>query len=554
MKRILIAVGMAVALLALLAPQLGLDTNADWGRGRTALLFLGIIIFGMGLIFHFWETLLNRWWNVFSAFVDRLIDRQGRISVVSVLALILIFSAYLWFIQLGQRDVLREYDYYIELARGFKDGHLYLEEKPSAALLSLENPYDYGLRKEKGVEDFTWDLSLYKGKFYIYWGPVPSVLVMFFSRKWLDRIGDFHLALVFASSLYIYMVLLLSTYWRRSFSTSPAWLLFLLLLVGGLSTPITIMLKGAKIYEAAILGCQFFFIGGCFWLYRFMLDGDKKAWLVLLASIHWALAVGTRVIVLPAVAFAAGFTILYIYKNVPYKAIKDFSNYFLALSLPLVVVGAGLAIYNFARFESIFEFGLTYQLANVDYTQFQHVFSLSRVQQNLYIYFLHPIKILSRFPYLHRVEYLNSNDRMAGLLYVAPFIILSIPVIWLFESHFKPERSLSTELDARAGRWLYNLFACSGVVSFFIIMSYYFVAMRFIQDFMPALLMVAAIQAGSGYEALQNHNFFRRSLGFIVFTLGVVTIFENILLAVPDSGIAFAVNFLNTISKLLGLR
>ena len=94
-------------------------------------------------------------------------------------------------------------------------------------------------------------------------------------------------------------------------------------------------------------------------------------------------------------------------------------------------VGLGLAVYNFARFENILEFGLTYQLANIDYTNFQNVFSPSRVRQNLYVYFLYPVRLLSRFPFIHRMEYLNSNDRMAGLLFVAPFFILALPLFWL---------------------------------------------------------------------------------------------------------------------------
>lgn len=553
MKKLLVISGIVFAFGAIFATQVGLDNDAGWGRGRITLLAIGIALCLTSLFLHiFGEKLVERWVKTRTAF-DNAVSRDAKIIIATAISLILVLSSYVWIVQLGQRDVNNKYNYYTELASSFKDGHVYLKDKPSAALLALDNPYDYYLRKREGVEDFRWDASLYKGKFYLYWGPVPAVLLMLFSKSWLSRIGDFHLTLAFACGLFIYMALLVSSFWRKSLTKSPAWLLGFILIVIGFATPTTIMVKDARIYNAAIFGAQFFIIGGCYWAYQSLLKERLSLGLLAFASLHWALAVGTRVIILPAVGFSAGLTLFFIYKVFSLKTIKEFVSLLIAMGSPLAMVGFGLAYYNYARFGNILEFGLTYQLGTVDYINFHDIFSFSRIQQNLNLYFLYPVKILSQFPYLYRVEYVNSNDRMAGLIIVVPFVILALPLFRLLRSIPSQANKLHSSLYSLPENWLIFLFAGSWGGVFFLMMAYYFVAMRFVLDFMPALLGFIAIQAGRDYEELGNKLFLRNSLVFAVLLLGIITIIANFLLAVPKSGISFAVNLTHSISKLIGL-
>lgn len=78
--------------------------------------------------------------------------------------------------------------------------------------------------------------------------------------------------------------------------------------------------------------------------------------------------------------------------------------------------------------------------------------------------------------------------------------------------------------------------------------------MRFVEDFMPSLAIFIAVQTGSQYDSLQNKVIPRRLFVSLVFLLAAISILANILLAVPDEGVRFAVNFLNDIYKLLGLK
>lgn len=554
MKKLLVISGIVFAFGAIFAAQIGLDNNAVWGRGRITLLAFGIVLCLTGLFLHvFGEKMVERWVTTRTAF-NNAVSRDAKISIATAISLVIVLSSYVWFAQLEQRDINHRYHYYTELASSFKNGLLYVKDQPSAALLALENPYSFSLRKREAVDDFPWDASLYKGKFYLYWGPVPAVLLMFFSRSWLSKIGDYHLAFAFACGLSIYMALLVSSFWRKSLTESPAWLLSFILIVIGFATPATTMVKDSRIYDAAIFGAQFFFIGGCYWAYQSLLKEKQSLGLLAFASLHWALAVGTRVVILPAVGFSAGLTLFFVYKAFSLKTIKEFIYLLIAMGLPLGMVGFGLAYYNYARFGNILEFGLTYQLGTVDYKNFHGIFSFSRIQQNLNLYFLYPIKIISRFPYLYRVEYINSNERMAGLVIIAPFVILALPLFRLLRSISSQANKLPFSLYSISENWLIFLLAGSWGSAFFLLMTYYFVAMRFVLDFMPALLGFIAIQTGRDYEELGNKLFLRKSLVFAVLVLGAITIIANFLLAVPNSGISFAVNLINPIRQLIGLR
>jgi hypothetical protein len=64
-------------------------------------------------------------------------------------------------------------DYYNLLSDGFLDGHLHLNVAPEPGLLTLPNPYDPAANQGLRVQD----LSLYDGKYYLYWGPTPALLL-----------------------------------------------------------------------------------------------------------------------------------------------------------------------------------------------------------------------------------------------------------------------------------------------------------------------------------------------------------------------------------------
>ena len=63
---------------------------------------------------------------------------------LSILVLLLVLFTYLWYFK--TRNFPADNNYYSQLAISFKKGQLYLEERPSPALLALINPYNYQAR------------------------------------------------------------------------------------------------------------------------------------------------------------------------------------------------------------------------------------------------------------------------------------------------------------------------------------------------------------------------------------------------------------------------
>ena len=63
------------------------------------------------------------------------------------------------------------YEYMVD---GFLSGHLYLSLPPPKELLALPDPYD----PTQNIRYRLWDVSLYQGKYYLYYGPTPALLLM----------------------------------------------------------------------------------------------------------------------------------------------------------------------------------------------------------------------------------------------------------------------------------------------------------------------------------------------------------------------------------------
>ncbi len=67
---------------------------------------------------------------------------------------------------------------YYSLIDAIKEAHLYLDFEPSSALKNMDNPYDFRERYAQNVA-FKWDHAYYDGKYYVYFGAAPAILLLF---------------------------------------------------------------------------------------------------------------------------------------------------------------------------------------------------------------------------------------------------------------------------------------------------------------------------------------------------------------------------------------
>jgi hypothetical protein len=254
LRKVFLIAGILLSTIAVFAQQIGIDNDEGWGRGRIILLGSGLAIILADVLLILFQHELSGLKRHISVFFNRYLNFSyfTQIIIVSFIITITVLVAYTWFTQPNAKDSRNNYNYYSELARGFKLGNLYLAEKPSPALLSLSNPYDYFLRKQHKVEDFPWDVSLYNNKFYTYWGPAPSLILTIFSNNQLSRLGDHYVALAFAYGLFLYATLIVGNFWHKSLQNAPVWLFGISLLTIGFAAPTTTMLRESRIYGVLI--------------------------------------------------------------------------------------------------------------------------------------------------------------------------------------------------------------------------------------------------------------------------------------------------------------
>lgn len=428
--------------------------------------------------------------NLYSQIKKKALAQPPKINwlfVSLISSMVIVVCVYIAFLLPGFKKITGAS--YSQLALSFKIGNLYLPQQPSPELLALSNPYDYQLRERNEIE-YPLDVSLYNGKFYLYWGPVPSLLLMLLPDNILLSFPDGYVAIAFVVGLYFYTALFALQIWLQFINRglSHLWLFPVVLLTIGLSSPVLQLLHRPEIYEAAVLGEQFFFIGGCYWALLAIQENalSGSIWKLSVAAFHWAFAIGTRIIVLPATIYIILVTMRYFYWK--YRDAKKMIAIICVAGLPVIILLIGLGWYNWVRFGSVFEFGIRYQLALVDYRKFTKLFSLEYFWKNFFRYFVQPYHVRKTFPFLIAVENLSTNNEMAGLLYTSPYALFA----FLATCHFFNKRS--KDKSDIAGKWLAAVLGGSGLILGFIILVYFYSSMNYAEDFMPSIYLLATYQ------------------------------------------------------------
>jgi hypothetical protein len=288
--------------------------------------------------------------------------------------------------------------YYALLARGLGEGHLYLKADVPAGLLSP----DPEVRRHSPS---LMDASLYRGRYYLYFGVVPAVF-LFLPYQWLtgwDLPENAAAVLLVALGFLLYLRLYGEAR-RRYFPEvpRPVEVCSLLLLAFGAGTPV--LLIGSGVYQIAIAGgyaCM-----AAAWLGIFLAWHSERraaAWLGS-ASAALGLAVGCRpnyIAALPMLAVAA---LLLMRREGKGGARGRLAA---AAVLPAGFVGLLLAAYNYGRFGNPLEFGFRYQLsALIDAGR--PLARLSFFWPNLKWYYLRPPAFSPYFPYIFPM---NANAR-----------------------------------------------------------------------------------------------------------------------------------------------
>ncbi len=452
---------------------------------------------------------------------------------------ILTVLIYVWLISFGSwtrwKTLSNSYE---QLASAFDKGKLYLDTKPDPALLALANPYDPSARA--GINAIN-DASLYNGKYYLYFGPAPALPLAILKFLGLGQIGDQYLVFAFILGIAFIQALLMIKIWRHFFHDMSISIIAICILLGGLITPFASMLTKARVYEAAIASGQFFFLAGYYFIFTALENQTTSDKHLMLGGTSLALAIGSRLTQIVPVGFLIAMTAFwYLKKNYKHKSLLTIIKSINPVIIPVIVGVAILGWYNWARFGSVFETGIFYQLAWTDPQKNYHeFFSPLYILQNLYNYLIVPPKFKNLFPFLFAVSgkihpvmstismpRIYNSEKITGLLYSAPFCLYAIiPIINLVRVPGKQSTKPDDQKDQSLFYWMLGSLLGSFLVSFVTFLAFFWAALRYFEDFLPSLFLLSVVGFWQGY-----HHYAKRPIHRSVYlALGIALIVISIL-------------------------
>lgn len=371
----------------------------------------------------------------------------------------------------------RESSYYWHLADGFLQGQLHLPIEPDQRLLNLENPFS---RFERRDIPYIWDASLYKGRYYLYFGPVPALVAyipfkLIFGLYPSDNFVIFSCSLLAGSLLYL-ACRLVNQRLTRTPPPGPAPLWFLYIVFAS-SLPLQL---GGGIYVVVATCAMLFQVIAIIALLMLMTSESKQSWWALAAGLAIVGAVGSRpthILIVPIAVLALA---LLRFRCSPKGISNKHCGAFIA---PLVVGGLLLATYNYFRFDDPTEFGIRYQLGIADLRD-RPLCSLQRAleQPNFlkvqawYLLF-QPPTLEPRFPYLSfshiplgkldpSVYGYLADDPVTGLFVFAPLMLPALVATVLYWRRFGSEARIFQSACILLGvASLGHLHTCFGVAA-----------------------------------------------------------------------------------------
>jgi hypothetical protein len=403
-------------------------------------------------------------------------------------------------LRLGQKQD----DYFNLLMHGFLSGHLHLMRPVSPGLLTAENPYDPAKRPPNvGMHD----MSYYRGHYYLYFGVTP-VVTLFLPFRLLTGV---ELPLKLALWILAYGGFLAgASVWlsvrRRYYPASGLAVALLGLLILGVVSLVPALVRRPSFWELPIASGYGFSMLAVAGIYG-ALHSRRPAWWLAGAAMAMGLAVGSRPTYVFGCALLAVPLIWFWWRGrreARWSWWPGRSWWWLAavVAVPLGLLGAGLALYNYLRFGNPLEFGLKYQLTN-NYEMMVRHFRWRFIPFNTYLYFFAPAQWGRYFPFVHFVHPPRQPDGYYGWEYVWGAAV-NLPIVWL--ALLAPWASWRRG-GADGGRlgalgWAVGVFFA---VQTGTLLCFNTSTVRYTADFMPAL----ALAAGLGLLVLE------RSLGAV---------------------------------------
>ena len=266
--------------------------------------------------------------------------------------------------------------------QGFRAGQLNLKTDVPPGLAQLADPYEPEAHSPYPVSD----MSYYKGKLYLYFGVTPAMLLFW---PYVTLTGHYLLqknaAVIFCAVGFLTTVGLLWAFWRRYFAEVSVAVVAASIVALGLTAGAPLLLGRCDIWEVSVSCGYALTMLALAGIWKSLHDPEHPCWWLAAASLAFGLAVGARASLL------FGAVILLVPVVSSWRSRRQLWLPLLAAAVPITLIGIGLMLYNWLRFDNPFEFGWHYELSGTP-TKTVHPFSLHFVWFNLRVFFLEPAR------------------------------------------------------------------------------------------------------------------------------------------------------------------
>ncbi len=381
--------------------------------------------------------------------------REKRAAVAVLICLNVLCFAGMIRMNKGFWSSLGEEHYqYHKLAVAFTRGETFIDVAESDTIRGLANPYDTISRMDS-LEEYTsgWDTAFFEGKFYVYFGVVPVILFylpyyLLFHSAFPTWLGILAAGSMIVAGVYFLLYRLIDRYFR---GTPFAVYLILSVMVSSCVSTFSMMLRPSFYWLPIACAMAFALWGMGAWIQALELwekkpgkPDFKTAGCWFAGALCMALTAGCR----PQFTLAAVLILPLLYQPVR-KAWKNCGSSaekgglvrgslpcLAAVTVPFILVAAGLMYYNAIRFGSVFDFGANYNLTTNDMTR--RGVNIDRLWGGAFRYLFQLPRVEPHFPFVYSVDYYSDymgltieENMYGGCFVIYPFLwfLLCLPSV-----------------------------------------------------------------------------------------------------------------------------
>lgn len=433
-------------------------------------------------------------------------------------------------------------DPFVQMFDACQKGQVNIDIEPTPGLLEMDNPYDSSKRSVLGVS-YAWDRAFYNGKYYSYYGIAPVLTFYYPFYMITGKLPTLNIANVFFAACSMVFLCGAILAFVKKFIKKPNLLLLILTMTAAcLCSGGYFLAAASSLYSLpGAAGSCFLYL--CLWA-GFGACNQKKAYkkyiLFALSGIAFALCVASRPTrALSALILAPVFLGIIFSKDLK---VREKISSAASFMVPVIAGLAGIMAYNYARFDSPFEFGAVYQLTVSDVNA--NTTALSSLPYAIIQYFFQPFEMTKIFPFFKfsTVElsgygqYIYSDFSHGAFMYPLIFAGAAVLPFFLYECRRKKGTKFVYNDDC-IKRYTYVVMIALAVVIAWLDFCVAGVIFSYVCDILPVLVLLSVWVILDAHQKLSELSAAGKSVcAFSVISIATAVIAVIELIAIYNSG------------------